>query len=180
VLAAVSTRTFHVGASVLRVCLAHRSSASGSSPFGGGGGAMCWGNFKPSNEKAFTNCVSDAVPPSTVSTPVKCRAPQNVRMMPISAAMKPGQKSCRSRLRRVGSRGGCGMRRILKRGRIQIGGDGWESNPPGTLLSPTMVLKTRSATRSPYASETRRRADHRRHYSTMLQHSLRASRQVQL
>jgi hypothetical protein len=46
-----------------------------------------------------------------------------------------------------------------------IGGDGWESNPPGTLLSPTMVLKTRSATRSPYASgETNRAAGewHRR------------------
>src|ERR1039458_8187201 len=40
VLAAVSTRTFHVGASVLRACLAQRSSASGSSPFVGGGGAI--------------------------------------------------------------------------------------------------------------------------------------------
>jgi hypothetical protein len=33
-----------------------------------------------------------------------------------------------------------------------VGGGGWESNPPGTLLSPTLVLKTRSATRPPYTS----------------------------
>lgn len=26
------------------------------------------------------------------------------------------------------------------------GGGGWESNPPGTLLSPTLVLKTRAGT----------------------------------
>ena len=35
---------------------------------------------------------------------------------------------------------------------MKIGGGGWESNPPGTLLSPTLVLKTRSATRSPHTS----------------------------
>ena len=31
-------------------------------------------------------------------------------------------------------------------------GGEWESNPPGTLLSPTLVLKTRGATRLPVAS----------------------------
>ncbi len=31
-------------------------------------------------------------------------------------------------------------------------GGEWESNPPGTLLSPTLVLKTRGATRLPFTS----------------------------
>ena len=34
----------------------------------------------------------------------------------------------------------------------QHGGGGWESNPPGTLLSPTLVLKTRTVTSTAYAS----------------------------
>ena len=38
--------------------------------------------------------------------------------------------------------------------KAEIGGGGWESNPPGTLLSPTAVLKTVSTTRSPYTSGT--------------------------
>ena len=48
---------------------------------------------------------------------------------------------------------------------LRTGGGGWESNPPGTLLSPTLVLKTRSATRSPHTSRQEcvaRAADHLR------------------
>ena len=49
------------------------------------------------------------------------------------------------------------MKEIKIKIRIKIedrenGGGEWESNPPGTLLSPTLVLKTRSATRPPHTS----------------------------
>ena len=55
VLAAVSTRTFHVGASASRFCLAQRSSASGSSPLGGGGDVTLLAYCSPSKVKALIN-----------------------------------------------------------------------------------------------------------------------------
>ena len=62
----------------------------------------------------------------------------------------------------------------------EIGGGGWESNPPGTLLSPTMVLKTRSATRTPYASGRTSRTARGVPRKALLEHEVSASRHVQL
>ena len=112
-----------------------------------------FGYCRPPEEKALTNCDSQAVLPSTVSTLVRWRAPQNSSAEPASATTNPLQKSCPSRARKKRWTGGCGTRLNMLNRRIwENGGGGWESNPPGTLLSPTLVLKTRSATRPPHTS----------------------------
>ncbi len=49
--------------------------------------------------------------------------------------------------------GAQGDRLARDRARRLHGGE-WESNPPGTLLSPALVLKTRSATRPPVTSRS--------------------------
>ena len=96
VLAPVSTR----GATGAAEIGAARTAAADGGPApvassnsGGGAGA---GNCKPPTVKARISCVSQAVFPARVSTPVKCRAPHSATKTPINASTSPGPKSRRS------------------------------------------------------------------------------------
>lgn len=117
VFASVSTRTFHVAATLLMRFCDHFSKASaacaGSSTFGGGASASWLANLRPPVENALINCVSCAGVCFKVSTFVQCRPAQTMRMMPITTITPPVQKSWISGLLCSRSIGGCDTRCII-------------------------------------------------------------------
>ena len=106
VLAAVSTRTFQVGASALRFCSGPAFKASGSSPFGGGGGAHLIGVLQAVEGKGLDQLGFPGV--AAIHGIHVGQVPRAAERQddPIRAATKPGQKSWRSTSRNAGFTGG--------------------------------------------------------------------------